>query len=401
MILLIRIMSKLKNYQELSKDLSAIEPPYWMASRAAHLSKSSEVKMIDAEIEEIDMDLIRSADSVELFSSGNHPSAYIQETDGLISLQSSKMFWMPVGKIKVWKTIPELSPNTSPWWESLDMTKYRAHNWQCWSNYKYQRKPYGIVSTSFGCPFKCKFCDVRNFYGKYVERSLNLVIKEIKVLVEKYSVRNIKFLDEIFLFDPGRVERLCDMIIERGYVLNSWIYGRLDTIDLNLLPKLKEAGFNWIAVGIESGNLEIREKQGKGGLTNQQIEEIVTEMKNHGIYPTGNFIFGFEEDTLDTMQETFDFAKQLNCEHANFYSMMDYSNPTPPYSKYAQYSYDCEPVSTKHLTSADILRFRDNAFHDYYTSDEYLTMMSKTFGWSVVKEINKMTDVKLRRKLLE
>ncbi len=400
MILLIRVMSKLKNYQDLSKDLSAIEPPYWMAMRAAYLSKHSEVRMLDAEVEEIDMDLLRCADSVEIFSSGNHPSAYIQETDGLIALESTKQFWMPEKKVKVWKSMPEISSNISPWWNLLDMTKYRAHNWHCWNN-NGQRIPYGIVCSSFGCPFKCKFCTVRNFYGRYTKRSFDLVIEEIETLVKEYNVKNIKFLDEMFLFDSARIEKLCDMIIERGLDLNSWVYGRLDIIDLKLLPKLKQAGFNWIAVGIESGSLEIRKQYGKGSLTNEQIEKIVIEIKNNGIYPTGNFIFGFEQDTFDTMQQTFDFAEQLNCQHVNFYSMMDYINPSPPYSKYAQYSYDCEPVSTEHLTSADILKFRDNAFQEYYTSDKYLTMMSKIFGWSIAREVEEMTEIKLKRKLLE
>lgn len=124
-------------------------------------------------------------------------------------------------------------------------------------------------------------------------------------------------------------------------------------------------------------------------------------MKNNEVYPLGNYIFGFPEDNFDTMQQTFDFAKELNCEFTNFYFMVDYSNPTPPYTKYAQYSYDCEPAPTKYLTSAEVLKFRDDAFYNFNTDDNYLTMISKTFGWSVAREIEEMTNIKLKRKLLE
>lgn len=392
MNLLIRVNAKEKNYQGLAGDLAACEPPLWMAMRAAYLSQFGPVEIIDMQIEELDLDRIAEANIVEWFTSGNHPSAYIQETEGIKT---------EVGILsKVWKTVPNISPDHSPRWDLLDMSKYKAHNWHVWDDSKRQRSPYGVVCSSYGCPYSCNFCNVRHFYGKYVERDLSLVVSEIKTLAEKYHVKNIKFLDEMFFLNPVRIAELCDMIINLKLDLNIWVYARMDTVDVRLLPQLKKAGFNWICVGVESGNERIRRMNGKGTLTNQHIKEITIEMKKNKVYPLGNYIFGFPEDTVDTMQQTLDFAKELNCEFTNFYSMVDYSHITPPYTKYAQYSYDCEPISTEHLSSADILRFRDKAFYDYYSDDKYLTMMSKTFGWSVVREIEDMTNIKLKRKLL-
>lgn len=393
MNLLIRVNAKAKNYQGLAGSLAATEPPYWMAVRAAYLSQFAPVEMIDTQVEELDIDKVKRTNQIEWFTSGNHPSAYIQETDGINTEVDVHH--------KIWKTIPDIDLDNSPRWDLLDMSKYKAHNWHVWNDSKRQRSPYGVVCSSYGCPYSCNFCNVRQFYGKYVERDLSLVVSEIKTLAEKYHVKNIKFLDEMFLFKPERISELCDMIIDLKLDLNIWVYARMDTVDIRLLPKLKKAGFNWICVGIESGNEQIRKINGKGTLTNQQIKEIITEMKGNGVNPLGNYIFGFPEDNLDTMQQTLDFAKELNCEFTNFYSMVDYSNITPPYTKYAQYSYDCEPISTEHLSSADILRFRDKAFYDYYSEDKYLTMMSETFGWSVVREIEEMTNIKLKRKLLE
>src|SRR4029450_330176 len=80
------------------------------------------------------------------------------------------------------------------------------------------------------------------------------VIEEIDLLVQRYGVRNIKFADEMFVLHSRHVVGICDAIIERGYDLNIWAYARVDTVKDEMLDKLKRAGFNWLAFGIEAAN---------------------------------------------------------------------------------------------------------------------------------------------------
>ena len=74
------------------------------------------------------------------------------------------------------------------------------------------------------------------------------------MLVNRYGVRNIKIADEMFVLHPRHVLGICDAIIERGYDLNIWAYARVDTVKDEMLEKLKRAGFNWLAFGIEAAN---------------------------------------------------------------------------------------------------------------------------------------------------
>ena len=67
-------------------------------------------------------------------------------------------------------------------------------------------------------------------------------------------MRNIKFADEMFVLNVRHVSGICDLIIERGYDLNIWAYARVDTVKDGMLDKLKRAGFNWLAFGIEAAN---------------------------------------------------------------------------------------------------------------------------------------------------
>ena len=144
-------------------------------------------------------------------------------------------------------------------WDLLPMEKYRAHNWHCFQNIK-NRQPYAVIYTSLGCPYKCSFCCINSIFGKsgIRYRSPRKVVEEIGILVQKYGVKNIKILDEMFVLNEPHVNEICDLIKERGYDLNIWAYARVDTINPRLLKKLKGSGFNWLAFGIEAGSQKVR-----------------------------------------------------------------------------------------------------------------------------------------------
>ena len=55
---------------------------------------------------------------------------------------------------------------------------------------------------------------------------------------------------------------------------------------------------------------------------------------------------------------------------------------------------------SRHLTSAEVLGFRDSAFLEYYKNPKYLAMVEDKFGLSTREDIEKMTEIKLKRKIL-
>ena len=116
---------------------------------------------------------------------------------------------------------------------------------------------------------------------------------------------------------------ICDLIIERGYDLNIWAYARVDTVKDGMLDKLKRAGFNWLAFGIEAASDRVLSDVDKR-YEIQQVYDTIARVKAAGINIIGNYIFGLPEDDLDSMQETLDLAMELKTEFANFYSAMAY-----------------------------------------------------------------------------
>ncbi len=267
------------------------------------------------------------------------------------------------------------------------------------------------MNTSLGCPFSCHYCCINSVFGQPRARywSLEKVLSWLDLLADK-GVRNIRFDDELFILSPKRVERFCDMVIERNRDLNFWVYARPDTVPTSLLKKMKKAGVNWICLGIESGNKAVRDdvnKKIKG-----DIKSVVRAMQQQDIFVLGNYMFGLPEDTLETMEDTLRLAMDLNCEFSNFYTVMalpgsrlydlasQQTGGLPEnWNAFSQLSRDTQPMSTTHLAPAKVLEFRDEAFYRYLENDQYQRMVRARFGEKTLAHIQGMLDVKIEREL--
>jgi radical SAM superfamily enzyme YgiQ (UPF0313 family) len=301
-------------------------------------------------------------------------------------------------------------------WDLLPMEKYRAHNWQCFGDLS-SRKPYASIYTTLGCPYRCTFCCINAPFGKpnYRMRSPKVVVDEMEHLYTKYGVRTFKIVDEMFVLNDRHVSGICNMLIERGLgaKFNIWAYARVDTVKPQMLEMLRKAGIQWLALGIESGSKHVRDGAQKSLKTNDIIG-IVREIQKAGINVIGNYIFGLPDDDNQSMRETLELAKELNCEFSNFYSAMAY--PGSPLYKlavesgwelpdswggYSQHSYDSKPLRTEKVSAAEVLKFRDEAFHEYFVNPRYLDMVTQRFGWETRKHIEQMSKHRLRRKLVD
>jgi len=357
-------------------------------------------------------------DLLEALTCGGRPN--FAEVRDLYYWEDSTMKVGPAASL-----VQDLDANLpAPPWHMLPMTKGRAHNWHCFGDLP--RQPYAAMYTSLGCPFHCTFCciqapfrrgELAAGYSKSVNSyrtwSAKSVIDQIDLLVDKYGISNLKIADEIFVLKPSRVTEICDLIIERKYKLNIWAYARVDTLRDGMLEKLKLAGFNWLALGIESANERVREEVNKN-FHSDRLCKVIENLKTHEINIIGNYMFGLPEDTFETMQETLSMAIDLNCEFSNFYCNMAYPGsalyevavkegwPLPSdWGAYSQHSVDTTPLPTRYLSAADVLRFRDQAFERYFSNERYLSMIGKRFGVQTLNHIHDMLSRKLVRKILE
>ncbi|MCK5343074.1 MAG: radical SAM protein, partial [Candidatus Heimdallarchaeota archaeon] len=314
------------------------------------------------------------------------------------------------------ENIADLGDLPMPAWDLLPMDKYRAHNWHCFDHIN-ERSPYAIIYTSLGCPFNCEYCNIHALYsGKpgIRFRSSQKVVEELDYLVKNYNIKNVKFLDELFVLNKDRLDELCDLLIQRDYDLNIWAYARIDTVDKEGLSKLRKAGIRWLCYGIEAGSKEVRVGVNKGRFDQEAIKRAVKMTQDAGIYVLGNFMFGLPDDNLETMQETLDLSKELNCDYVNFYTTMAYPG-SRLYDKmveqgvelpddwrgFSQYSEQTLPLPTKYLSAEEVLRFRDNAFDEYYNDPGYHKLLEDKFGKETLEHVKQMVRHKIHRNILK
>jgi radical SAM superfamily enzyme YgiQ (UPF0313 family) len=244
--------------------------------------------------------------------------------------------------------------------------------------------------------------------------SPEFMIKEIDKLVE-YGVSTIRLSDEMFVLNKKYYEPFLNLIVERGYgkFLNFWCYSRVDSVNPKFLDLFRQAGIKWFALGIESANQAVRKEITKGSFKDINIREIVQQIRDHDINVIANYIYGLDTDTHETMQQTLDLAIELNTEMYNGYPAQ--ALPGSPlhrlarergwqlpddYIGYSFHSYECSPMRTEHLTAAEVVKFRDDAWLKYMTGDKYLNLVEKKFGLDAKNNILEMSKIKLKRKLL-
>jgi len=469
-------------FQDLGKDLTAIEPPFQMASYASFLrNEGFKVAILDANAENISpketakkvkelnplltalivygnqpsastqnmtisgriITEIKELTNLKVVMGGLHPSALpkrtLEEESADFIIEGEEQ--IPLKElIKCLKSDNDLSKVSGLWyaenntiknnqkaklindldkylpiaaWDLLPMDKYRAHNWHCFDDIE-NRMPYGAIYTSLGCPYKCTFCCINAPFGgssiRY--RSPELVVEEIEHLNKEYGIKNIKIIDEMFVLDERHYMKIVDLLIEKDLGLNIWAYARVDTIHENTLSKMKKAGFNWLALGIESASSEVRDGASKK-MRVSDIKSIVEKIQKEDIRVIANYIFGLPDDTLDSMNKTLSMSKELNSEFSNFYCAMAYPGSQlynmalaedwvlpSEWTGYSQHSYNIQPLSSKTVSAKDIVYFRDNAFHEYNENKVYLDMLENKFGIEVKEHMLEITKTRLKRRIL-
>jgi len=309
-------------------------------------------------------------------------------------------------------------------YHSKPLDLYRAHFWHAEFNHE-KRTPFAAIYTSLGCSFACDFCMI-NIVNR-VDNGDNIsaanskgmrfwspewVKREMKKLAD-LGVKTLRISDEMFFLNRKYYNPILENAIAEDFGFNMWTYSRVDTVRRDALDLFKRAGVNWLALGVEAGNQLVRQEVSKGSFKEANIRDVCKTISDADINIISNYIFGFPEDTHETMQETLDLALELNTEMANMYPCQ--ALPGSPmyhtakkngwalpesYEGYAFLSYESQPLPTKYLSAAEVLRFRDDAWQKYFTNPAYLALVERRFGLQEKKNVEDMSSIPLKRKLL-
>ena len=228
-----------------------------------------------------------------------------------------------------------------PAWDMLPLQKYweiaRPHG----GGFSRENPvAYAPLMTSRGCPFECDFCHI-GLEGKGSEsgniRKLRLksherVMREMAIL-QSLGVKHFFLEDDSLLGRKRRAMEIFREIIKLKVRLSGVnginiahlcsVDGGKPGIDHALLELMTEAGFDKFMLPVESGSQRIIDTYatGKLNLVRHDIPALIKRTKALGMHIGGNYTFGYPDETLEEMHQTFNLAKahmDAGLDNANF-----------------------------------------------------------------------------------
>lgn len=181
-------------------------------------------------------------------------------------------------------------------------------------DYTLLKTPYKAanVMTSRGCPFSCIFCSTSRMFYPYRKRSVDSVIRELKIY-KKMGFKYVNFEDDNFTADKERAkEMLRKMITNKIIFKETFFFGRADLADdEELLRLLRDAHLRRVLIGIESLNQDsldyINKKQEV-----EQIERRLEKLSKYKIKLIASLVFGLDPDDKQDIRKAVDFCKRIN-----------------------------------------------------------------------------------------
>ncbi len=166
------------------------------------------------------------------------------------------------------------------------------------------------MCTSRGCAYDCTYCSCAAFSRRrWRYRSAENVVDELEQLYRE-GYENVVLIDDNFTQRRDRVEKICDLIRERGIRMKLYCEGRVNHSSVELFRKMKSAGFEVIYFGVESASEHVLDYYRKRA-TPAQAKQAVAYAKQCGLIVITSFIIGAPVESVDDMRRTIGFIREL------------------------------------------------------------------------------------------
>ena len=181
------------------------------------------------------------------------------------------------------------------------------------------------IYSSRGCPHKCIFCPNRILSPYFRPRSPEHVVDEVEYWYNR-GHRQFNFDDDNFNMIRERVFAICDEIERRGLkglFLRCSNGIRADRVDREILARMREVGFQYIAFGVDAGNNKILEIVKKGE-TIETIEEAIKNACDLGYDVKLLFVVGTPYETREDVEDKVRLSKKYPIQEVHFYNTVPY-----------------------------------------------------------------------------
>jgi radical SAM superfamily enzyme YgiQ (UPF0313 family) len=166
----------------------------------------------------------------------------------------------------------------------------------------------GMIFAGLGCPNGCDFCCTSHFFSR---KHIKLLPsgKDIFAVVERYLELDPKMvfsiLDEDFLLNKQRAMEFRDCVIQSGRTPSIFVFSSIKAISQYTVEEILEMGIDGFWVGYEGKRSGYAKQEGR------PVEDIFTELREHGITVLASMIVGFDYQTAEVVAQELDGLLQL------------------------------------------------------------------------------------------
>lgn len=211
-------------------------------------------------------------------------------------------------RLERWRKVERLDALPRPAWHLLEMKRYARRG----------TGPAEIgvfVQASRGCPLACTMCPYTLLEGEaWRSNDIERVVSEVEYLNKAFGIYRIRFRDPNFGFRRKYARDLADALIARGVKLSATIESSIEVFDEDTLRRLKEAGINTITTGVETNDPACMQSLGQTIRINDKLRERVATCHRLGFHVYGTYCLGTPEETWDSVERTWRFARELDIE---------------------------------------------------------------------------------------
>jgi len=236
------------------------------------------------------------------------------------------------------------------------------------------------VLASRSCPEFCTYCPHR-IQSTYRSRSIGNILDELAYLQDTHGRLHVVFRDPLFSQDRERVMGLCDGILSRGLTHTFECETRLDRLDRALLMTMHRAGLRAISFGVEAVAAATLKKVGRRPIPELHQRAILAACRDLGIVTAAFYVFGFSEDTRESIGATINYAIELGSTVAQFKILTPYPG-TPLFGRmeatiterdWEQFDGFTPTFQHPALTHAELRLLLGSAYTRFYMRPSFLT----------------------------
>ncbi|NQU77211.1 B12-binding domain-containing radical SAM protein [Candidatus Falkowbacteria bacterium] len=179
------------------------------------------------------------------------------------------------------------------------------------------KMPNAVMLGSRGCPHRCIFCSNKMIKVRF--RSPSNICDELEYLRDKLGFKSAQLYDNEFVGMTANqnqwVGDLCDEIIKRGLDnMEFLVQGRCNKfIDLEILKKMRRAGFKWVWWGVESGSQKVLDAI-KKDIKVDDIKRTFKLAKEAGLKSMSFIMVGLPKETREDVAMTAKLLREIKPE---------------------------------------------------------------------------------------